>query len=189
MITLSLYRVFNVKSHSVTRNTLLKEIESSDGYECATDDFNGDYISKISKTNWDKVPLVNGRWPYFLVKEVNHSFVNFLEREYGAKERGWTITKEWFNQYYPNSGSDHPWHHHSRPNGDWVNGIACVYYIELKDKSLRTVLKNPKTGKEIIPRVKEGQILTFDANMYHKSPRNFSSTRKTVISFNIEFGK
>ena len=80
MIPLSLYRVFNVKSHSVTRNTLLKEIESSDGYECATDDFNGDYISKISKTNWDKVPLVNVRWPYFLVKEDNHSFVNFLER-------------------------------------------------------------------------------------------------------------
>ena len=44
MIPLSLYRVFNVKSHSVTRNTLLKEIESSDGYECATDDFNGDNL-------------------------------------------------------------------------------------------------------------------------------------------------
>ena len=78
---------------------------------------------------------------------------------------------------------------HSHYGDAHRNDLANIYYIELKDKSLRTVLKNPKTGKEIIPRVKEGQILTFDANMYHKSPRNFSSTRKTVISFNIEFGK
>ena len=49
------------------------------------------------------------------------------------------------------------------------------------------VLKDPETGEEVIPKVKEGQILTFDANIDHKSPRNFTDTRKTIIAFNIEF--
>ena len=45
--------------------------------------------------------------------------------------------------------------------------------------------QNPETGEEVLPEVKEGQILTMDGKIFHKSPRNFTNTRKTVISFNI----
>ena len=38
-----LYSVFDVKSHSWTKNTILKEIQSSAGYECTTRNFKGDY--------------------------------------------------------------------------------------------------------------------------------------------------
>ena len=57
--------------------------------------------------------------------------------------------------------------------------------MELKDKSLGTILVDPKTKKEIRPRVNEGDMLIFDAKIFHKSPRNFSNTRKSIISFNI----
>ena len=126
-------------------------------------------------------------WPYFLTKDDSYSFVNYLEEGYGHLGVDWKVRKQWFNQYDPHSGSDHPWHNHSHPNGDLMNGVASVYYVELGDESLVTVLKDPETGEEVFPKVKEGQILTFDANIFHKSPRNFSDTRKTVIAFNIEF--
>jgi hypothetical protein len=182
-----LYSVFDVESHSSTKNTILKEIESASGYQCTTKSFRGDYSSIISKTNWDKDPLVRMSWPYFLTKDDSYSFVNYLEERYGGMGTEWKVRKQWFNQYDPHSGSDHPWHTHSHPNGDLMNGVASVYYVELGDESLVTVLKDPETGEEVFPKVKEGQILTFDANILHKSPRNFSDTRKTVIAFNIEF--
>jgi len=182
-----LYSVFDVESHSSTKNTILKEIESASGYQCTTKSFRGDYSSIISKTNWDKDPLVRMSWPYFLTKDDSYSFVNYLEERYGGMGTEWKVRKQWFNQYDPHSGSDHPWHNHSHPNGDLMNGVASVYYVELGDESLVTVLKDPETGEEVFPKVKEGQILTFDANILHKSPRNFSDTRKTVIAFNIEF--
>jgi len=182
-----LYSVFDVESHSSTKNTILKEIESASGYQCTTRSFRGDYSSIISKTNWDKDPLVRMSWPYFLTKDDSYSFVNYLEEIYGGMGTEWKVRKQWFNQYDPHSGSDHPWHNHSHPNGDLMNGVASVYYVELGDESLVTVLKDPETGEEVFPKVKEGQILTFDANILHKSPRNFSDTRKTVIAFNIEF--
>ena len=65
--------------------------------------------------------------------------------------------------------------------------LASIYYVELPDRSLTTILKDPETGEEIIPDVKEGQILTFASDILHKSPRNLSNTRKTVIPFNIMF--
>ena len=65
--------------------------------------------------------------------------------------------------------------------------LASLYYVELPDKSLTTILKDPETGKEIIPDVKEGQILTFASDILHRAPRNFSNNRKTVIPFNIMF--
>ena len=185
---MSLYRIFDVEQHSTTKNVLLKEIEEAYGYECTTNDFKGDYTSVISKTNW--APRINpGRikWPYCLTKNDYYSFVKFIETDYGEWGIQWKVIKDWYNQYNPNSGSDHPYHNHRHRNGDLMNGIACVYFVELYDESLVTILKDPETGEEVIPKVKEGQILTFHANIDHKSPRNFSDTRKTVIAFNIEF--
>ena len=97
-----------------------------------------------------------------------------------------------YTSHIEESGSEHPWHHHAdseRKSGEkntCIN-LASIYYVELPDESLITILKDPETGKEVIPDVKEGQILTFGADILHKSPRNFSNNRKTVIPFNIMF--
>ena len=65
--------------------------------------------------------------------------------------------------------------------------LASIYYVELPDESLITILKDPETGEEIIPDVKEGQILTFASDILHRAPRNLTNSRKTAIAFNIMF--
>ena len=192
---MNFYKVFDVKQHSTTKNVLLKEIEEAYGYECTTTDFKGDYLSFISKSNWNKSDLISPTskicWPYFLTTEDNFSFQYFLKKEYGNMGNQWRVESQWYNQYESNSGSDHPWHNHEYSNSfgeDILTGsLTCIYYLEVIDESLMTVLKHPETGEEVIPEVKEGQILTMDGKIFHKSPRNFTNTRKTVISFNIIF--
>ena len=192
---MNFYKVFDVKQHSTTKNVLLKEIEEAYGYECTTTDFKGDYLSFISKSNWNKSDLISPTskicWPYFLTTEDNFSFQDFLKKEYGNMGNQWRVESQWYNQYESNSGSDHPWHNHEYSNSfgeDILTGsLTCIYYLEVIDESLMTVLKHPETGEEVIPEVKEGQILTMDGKIFHKSPRNFTNTRKTVISFNIIF--
>ena len=192
---MNFYKVFDVKQHSTTKNVLLKEIEEAYGYECTTTDFKGDYLSFISKSNWNKSDLISPTskicWPYFLTTEDNFSFQDFLKKEYGNMGNQWRVESQWYNQYESNSGSDHPWHNHEYSNSfgeDILTGsLTCIYYLEVIDESLMTVLKHPETGEEVIPEVKEGQILTMDGKIFHKSPRNFTNTRKTVISFNIVF--
>ena len=93
----------------------------------------------------------------------------------------------WFNQYNPNSNSEHPFHCHW--DDECHNNLTSIYYVELEDKSLRTIVTHPLTKKEIAPPVKEGQILTFDATLWHRSPQNSTDTRKTVVSFNTNFYK
>ena len=85
-----------------------------------------------------------------------------------------------------------PWHHHAKSvcepyRKGWCKDFTNIYYVELDDKSLTTILKDPETDEEIIPDVKEGQILSFATDILHKSPRNFTESRKTVISFNVLF--
>ena len=192
---MNFYKVFDVKQHSTTKNVLLKEIEEAYGYECTTTDFKGDYLSFISKSNWNKSDLISPTskicWPYFLTTEDNFSFQDFLKKEYGNMGNQWRVESQWYNQYESNSGSDHPWHNHEYSNSfgeDILTGsLTCIYYLEVIDESLMTVLKHPETGEEVLPEVKEGQILTMDGKIFHKSPRNFTNTRKTVISFNIIF--
>ena len=58
------------------------------------------------------------------------------------------INAAWYNQYYANSGAEHAYHGHY--SEEEPNDLTNIYFVELKDKSLRTVIKHPKTGKEII---------------------------------------
>ena len=91
------------------------------------------------------------------------------------------VHRSWYNQYYRNSGSEHPIHNHP------CTTLTNIYFVELEDKSLRTILQHPTTGKEVVPKVNEGDILLFSSTVKHMSPRNYTSTRKTVVSFNVRF--
>ena len=194
---MNFYKVFDVKSHFKTKNDILKDIEDPYSGRRLVGRLSStvDYLSFISKSNWGQSDLISPTlkmcWPYFLTNEDYFSFQDFLKKEYGNMGNEWIVESNWYNQYESNSGSDHPWHNHEYPNSfgeDILTGsLTCIYYLEVIDESLMTVLKHPETGEEVIPEVKEGQILTMDANIFHKSPRNFTNTRKTVISFNIIF--
>lgn len=83
------------------------------------------------------------------------------------------VSYAWFQQYTKNS--IHQWHTH--PKAHFTN----VYYIELPSKSLATeILNHPNLD------INEGDLLTFPAYYYHRSPINLSEKRKTIISFNTD---
>ena len=200
-----LYTVVDVIDHSTMKEFVLDLIDnmpSKDVGEYTVNlddeytDLNYDYTSHISKTNWQDD--IFGEewaqiWPHFLSPADQIQVVNSIKNNY--PDRDWSsgeVTESWFNQYIAESGAEHPWHHHA--DNERVAGqknpsihLASIYYVELPDRSLTTILKDPETGKEIIPDVKEGQILTFASDILHKSPRNLTNNRKTVIPFNIMF--
>ena len=200
-----LYTVVDVIDHSIMKESVLDLIDNMPSKDVGVnmsnleDDYSDlgyDYSSHISKTNWRDG--IFGEewaqiWPHFLSPADQFQVVNSIKNNY--PDRDWSrgeVTESWFNQYIAESGSDHPWHHHSdgeRKPGEKNPSIhlANIYYVELPDKSLTTILKDTETGKEIIQDVKEGQILSFGADILHKSPRNLTTTRKTVIPFNIMF--
>ena len=199
-----LYTVVDVIDHSTMKEFVLdlidnmpsKDVGETVNLDDEYTDLNYDYTSHISKTNWQDD--IFGEewaqiWPHFLSPADQIQVVNSIKNNY--PDRNWSsgeVTESWFNQYIAESGAEHPWHHHA--DNERVAGqknpsihLASIYYVELPDRSLTTILKDPETGKEIIPDVKEGQILTFGTDILHRSPRNFSSKRKTVIPFNIMF--
>ena len=200
-----LYTVVDVIDHSIMKEFVLDLIDNMPSKDVGVNtinldddytDLNYDYTSHISKTNWQDE--IFGEewaqiWPHFLSPEDQIRVVNSIKNNY--PDRDWSngdVTESWFNQYIAESGSEHPWHHHSESEIMAVQknpciNLASIYYVELPYEALITILKDPETGKEIIPDVKEGQILTFGADILHKSPRNFTNTRKTVISFNLVF--
>ena len=200
-----LYTVVDVIDHLIMKEFVLDLIDNMPSKDVGVNtinlddnytDLERDYSSHISKTNWQDE--IFGEewaqiWPHFLSPADQIQVVNSIKNNY--PDRDWSsgeVTESWFNQYIAESGSEHPWHHHAESErkagqkNPCIN-LASIYYVELPDESLITILKDPETGKEIIPDVKEGQILTFGADILHKSPRNFSNNRKTVIPFNIMF--
>ena len=174
-----LYYIRDVKDHLIYKDKILSNISKND-YVMHNPEIK-DYASFISNTDWK---FADNTWFSFSLSERDQKeYVKFIYDKF--KKTDLKINVAWFNQYYKNSGSEHNYHvHHSKLS---PNVSTNIYYVQLEDKSLRTILKHPKTGKEVIPRVKEGQMLTFDAKIQHRSPRNFTNTRKTVISFNVRF--
>ena len=173
-----LYYITKVRDHHKNKEKIHSMISKIDGrYD--------DGISKISNTDWlnQQNGIVFDWYTYSLSERDRESYVKLIHKKFGKSKS--LIKTIWFNQYDSNSGTEHTIHNHY--NDTNRNDLANIYYVELKDKSLRTILKHPKTGKEIVLRVKEGQILTFDAKIMHKSPPNHTDTRKTVISFNTVF--
>tara|TARA_B100001250_G_scaffold298138_1_gene259632 strand:- start:290 stop:808 length:519 start_codon:yes stop_codon:yes gene_type:complete len=165
------YNIFKVKNHLKNKERILMRM-STTGHPL---NING-CQARISKTDWGNTTT---EWYSFALSQGDRElYEKLISKKYKCNI---AVVNSWFNQYDPYSASSHPWHDH--PHSELTN----VYFVELEDKSLGTVLKNPKTGKDINVRVEEGQILTFHASIMHKSPKNLTNSRKTVISFNTRF--
>ena len=171
-----LYYITKVRDHHKNKEKILWAISTVNGRNY------DDGISKISNTDWpSQQERVNFDWyNYSLSERDRNSYTRLIYKKFGKDTC--SIKSIWYNQYDPHSGTEHTWHSHNL-------SLASIYYVELKDKSLRTILEHPKTGKEIVPRVNEGEILTFHPGIKHMSPPNYTDTRKTVIAFNVLFLK
>tara|TARA_E500000305_G_C3916018_1_gene185718 strand:- start:83 stop:592 length:510 start_codon:yes stop_codon:yes gene_type:complete len=130
----------------------------------------------ISNTDWN---LKRDDWFNFSFSKTDQSKI--INKIFQKRKGVLSIPNAWFNQYYPKSGSTHPFHIHEE-----VDFIG-IYYVELQDPCLTTVLIDPITKKEVRPRINEGDMLICSGDIFHMSPPNHTDSRKTVISFNFQF--
>ena len=129
-----------------------------------------DINTSILHTDWNLPTSFNREYfDYFYkiidpyIKQIGHKLNSDSHR----------INNYWFQQY--GKSNCHTWHAHPKSN------FTNVYFVELPDKSLGTeILNNARLD------LKEGDLLTFPAYLYHRSPENFSDSRKTIISFNSD---
>lgn len=167
------FYILKVKNHRENKTKILNTFQHF--HRQYKNENTDDEISFISNTDWE-MNTINW-YDFSFSSEDKERYQQFIQKKFSKKI---IIGKTWFNQYYPNSGAEHPFHTHE------CCDLSNVYVVE-GDKQIRTVLKCLRTGKEVIPRVNEGEILIFPSNILHKSPRNFTNKRKTVIVFNTKF--
>ena len=160
------YVITKFQYHSKLKDTLLKSIKSMPDSKIADS-------GQTIHTDWN------------LPEDQYREYWNILEpyltetmsKVYGQLNFStFTYINYWFQQYYTNNY--HNWHVHGDVN--WTN----VYYIELPNNELRTNILVQEDNSILVPDVSEGSILTMPSILWHQSPINSSSDRKTVIVFN-----
>ena len=85
----------------------------------------------------------------------------------------------WFQQYF--ATDYHGWHVHNHTNYSSIYLVECPDGMATEFFDITTKTK----FKEI--QLKEGDVITFPAQVYHRSAPNNTSGRKTIISYNCNF--
>ena len=161
------YIITKVKEHKEIKQNLLKLIE----------DMPSNKFEDISKTDWHLSKETPRKYLDTFYDIVNPYMFEMTKK---MKSKDWVIDNGWFQQY--NHNDKHDWHCHTHSN------FSNVYYLELPGKKIKTeffdILKNKTIDSKS---VEEGDIITFPASLLHRSPKNTTMKRKTIISFNSNF--
>jgi hypothetical protein len=127
-------------------------------------------LDNISHTDYNLPKNFKREYLEYFLKIINPYFEEICFKLHTKKIE---ISYAWFQQYTENN--IHQWHTH--PKAHFTN----VYFVELPCKSVSTEILNFNNLD-----LNEGDLLTFPAYFYHRSPINFSGKRKTIISFNTD---
>jgi len=164
------YAIAHIEEHKQIKEALLKLIEDIPHSNLL------DEGQDVSKTDWN-IPRDFKReyleYFYDHVEKYIQQFSNSLSA------KNWNILNGWFQQY--NNNSYHSWHTHTSVN------YSCVYYLELPDSDMKTEFYDNVNHKIIeTVDIKEGDLIIFPAHILHRSKRNITDKRKTVIAFNLD---
>lgn len=156
----------HIKESKIIKNKLLKYME----------DMPLNTYEEVSKTDWGlssdyKRPYVK----YFI--NILKPYMQKIVKKLNTKN--WLMHNMWFQQY--NKNSHHTWHTHPSVQ------FSSVYYLELPDTNVSTEFKDIVNNNIFKVDVKEGDLLVFPSSLLHRSPKNKSNKRKSVISFNSSF--
>lgn len=163
------YTVKKFSNHSKVKNRLLSELEKSD---YTSPQFDRAEVN-ITKCDWHIATNFDRKWFLYFKDPL---FQEMLDIYSSIGYDGFTLQEIWFQQYY--EGSGHGWHTHS-------SNLTNVYYLELPENSSKTQIISPYDQKTIIELdVQEGDIVTFPSFVVHRGPKNNSSMKKTIISYN-----
>ena len=128
-------------------------------------------ICVVSNSDWSLPKNYKREYLNYFI-EVIKPYMDEIALKLYSKD--WNIHNFWFQQYL--KSDYHHWHTHGASN------FTNVYFVEIPDKSLITeIYKHKKLN------IEEGDLLTFPAYFYHRSPINKLNKRKTIISFNSSF--
>jgi len=167
------YYVSTVKEHLDYKIKLIDAIESMPSHES--------FKPYENLTNQDyRLPEDFPR-PYLdLFYEMVVPYVKDLGNLLGF--HAWQIHNAWFQQYYNNDS--HDWHNHACVN------FTNIYYLELPSQELVTELYDPHSKKIVnLEGIEEGQFVTFPGHWIHRSPKNLTNERKTIVAFNTSYGE
>lgn len=163
----SFYIVTDIKEHKQNKEKILSLI----------DKLPKSTLDNISETDWSLPRETKREYLYFFYDMMKPYMIEMAAK---LNCNGWHIDNGWYQSY--KKQDTHFWHLHEKVN------YTNVYYLNLPDSNIKTQLYNVMEDKimnEI--EVAEGQLLTFPANIIHRSPINTTDKVKTIISFNSNF--
>lgn len=159
--------VSNFSRHNEVKSQLLHLIEK-ESFSNTSNQFD-----QISAT--DFFVKDNMKYEYYqFIKPLIAEHMTEVFREFDVQ--GFAIGNMWAQQY--NFNDTHHWHLHGSCH------FTNVYFIELPNNELTTEIKS-LDGSLLQYSAVEGSIITFPSFLYHRSPKNKTKERKTVISFNM----
>jgi len=161
---INVLRNFN---HQEIKDQLIQEISESQATSQFLNDENitvTDYHTKVDEKKY--------RDTFF--NAVGPS-IDKIRNLYFCKK--WEIHNFWFQQYQKND--NHGWHTHG--GCQW----SLIYFVELPNKDISTEFYDTDAQQIIQPEVQEGDIIIFDSKAPHRSPKNTTDSRKTIISANL----
>tara|TARA_B110000483_G_C18199552_1_gene544570 strand:+ start:310 stop:879 length:570 start_codon:yes stop_codon:yes gene_type:complete len=163
------YSISKFTQHKQVKHSLLDIISKS---EFTSPQFFETEVD-ISRCDWHLATSFNREWVLHI---KDFLFDDMLEIYKNLGYDGFTLQEIWFQQYL--TGSEHGWHTHS-------SNFTNVYYLELPETASKTQIIVPWDQKTVIEiDVKEGDILSFPSFVIHKGPKNLSSEKKTIVSYN-----
>jgi len=165
------FLISTVENHAEHKEKILKSIDSM-GIHGIDDPLNAE---KMTNTDWHLGRDVAR--PYFNdIKPLLDTHIQQVNEilQYPTCNRP-DLSNYWFQQY--EYLDYHMWHMHA------TSILSNVYYVELPEESSKTSFKI--MNREFTIDVKEGDIITFPSCVLHQSSPNQSSSRKTVIAFNL----
>ena len=165
------YYITHIQEHELIKNDLLNLMDtlSIDSKELKE--------QTIERTDWN----LNAQYHREYLKLFYNVITPYMENMCRSLlATRWEIPNTWFQQY--KKTHLHEWHNH----GNCM--YANVYFVELPAADLVTELYDVHSKSIIkLEDVKEGDLITFPAQLIHRSPKNKSDLRKTIIAFNSNF--
>ena len=154
-----------VESHNDIKETLLNLINTQFS---ETDKNESDSVTRL---DWTQSEDFDREWVKYFMPHFKTTYQK-LVNELGYKS--FALTGMWFQQYEHNDV--HEWHIHS-------DNYTGVYYLEMPNP-VKTQIYDGEVKD--LP-VAEGDLVIFPSCAIHRAPVNVAKTRKTIISFNVNF--
>ena len=164
------FNVIRVPNHNDIKNNLLDQIYYEQDVSASPQDKN----HSIAFTDFFS-DFNNSLYKDFFLNNVIEKYYDLAVKSLGYSD--YEIINIWYQQYQYND--THGWHTHPECN------YSNVYFLELPSKEVSTEFLNVKKDTVFrVDSIKEGDILSFPGHIIHRSPKNITNERKSVIVFN-----